>query len=117
MLIIPAILSSYQSLKDKTLKLVFETNEPTPEQLMSIAQLSQSFGFLAFKKDAFKTEEKAILQSLESGFEDTGKSKSKRLRNVLYRVYESNSEGYEVFDDYYNAKMEKLIDHFKEKID
>lgn len=117
MLIIPAILSTYSSLKDKTLKLVFETNEPSPEQLMEIAKLSQSFGFLAFKKDAFKTEEKDLLKSLKTDFEETGKSKSQRLRGVLYRLYESKPEGHKVFDDYYNSKMEQLINHFKDKID
>ena len=29
--LIPAVLESYRSLKDRTLKLSFETSEPTPE--------------------------------------------------------------------------------------
>lgn len=117
MLIIPAILSSYSSLKDKTLKLVFETNEPNPEQLTKIALLSQKFGFLAFKNDELKQSETDILNSLESDYKETGKSRSQRLRAVFFRRWEQKNEGYKVFEDYYNAKMEVLIEHFKSKLD
>lgn len=117
MLVIPAILVSYQSLKDKTLKLVFETNEPSPNELSMIATHSQSFGYLAFNKDEFKQAEKDAIEGLESDYEDFGKTKSQRLKAVLYRNWQSLNEGYEVFDDYYNAKMEKIIIHYKSKLD
>ena len=117
MLITGAILSSYQSLKDKTLKLVFETNEPTAEEIVEVAKLSQSFGYLAFKKDSFKQDEKEMLENLESDYEDKGKTKSQRLRAVLYRNWEQKNEGYDTFSDYYSARMEKLINHFKNKLD
>ena len=117
MIVIPSILASYQSLKDGTLKLVFETNEPTIDQVVSIAQGVQSFGYLAFKKDQFKESETKALESLESNYNEFGKTKSQRLRNVLYRNFEQDKEGYDVFDDYYNNKMEKLIIHFKDKLE
>lgn len=117
MLIVPAILESHRSLKDKTLKLAFETSEPTPEQLVEIAKNTQKYGYLAFKEDAFKQTEKDLLESLESDYKETGKTKSQRLRAVLYKNFEQKSEGYEVFDDYYNHKMEKLINHFKGHLD
>lgn len=117
MIIIPAILSTYSSLKDKTLKIVFETNEPTPEQLLGIATNTQQFGYLAFKQDHFKTSEKKVLESIKSEYDDTGKTKGQRLRNVLYKNFEIDKLGYEVFDDYYNHQMEKLINHFKSKLD
>ena len=116
MLIVGAILESYRSLKDKTIKVTFETQEPTPEQLIEISKHNQKFGFLAFKEDAFKQSEKDILESLESDYEETGKSKSQRLRAVLYKNYEQDKMGYKVFDDYYNRKMEELINHYKSKL-
>lgn len=117
MLLTGAILSSFQSLKDKTLKVVFETQEATPEMLTKIAQLNQSFGFLAFKKDEFKQSEVDIIDNLKSDYEEKGKSKSQRLRAVLFRRFEQNNKGYEVFDDYYNYVMEKLINHYKDSLD
>lgn len=117
MLLTGAILSSFQSLKDKTLKLVFETQEPTPELLGSIASLNQSFGYLAFKKENFTEEEKTLIDNLKTDFEDTGKSQSQRLRGVLFRNFEQNNKGYDVFTDYYRAEMERLINHYKKKLD
>ena len=116
MLIIPAILNSYSSLKDGTLKITFETNEPTPEQVLGVAVNSQKFGFLAFKQDKFKQSEKDVLENLESEYEDKGKSKAQRLRAVLYVNFEQDNKGYNVFDDYYNFQMETLINHFKDKL-
>lgn len=117
MLIIPAILESHRSLKDKTLKLTFETSEPTPEQLVAIAMNTQKYGFLAFKDNPFKEKEKEMLSTIKTDFEDTGKSKAQRLRGVLYRNWEQKSDDYKVFDDYYNHHMEVMITHWKNKLD
>lgn len=116
MLLIPAILSTYQSLKDKTLKIVFETNEPTPEQLMYVAKYVQSFGFLAFKENISK-EDKELIEGLNVEFDDAKKTKSQRLRNVFYKLFEQNPEGYKDFNLYYEYQMERLINHFKSKIE
>ena len=102
MLLTGAIMESYRSLKDKTIKITFETQEPTPEILTQIALHNQKFGFLAFKEDAYK--------------EDKGKTPSKRLRNVLFVLFKQDSEGYDNFSDYYNNKMEKFITHIKGKL-
>ena len=117
MLIIPSILESFASLKDKTIKIVFHTNELTPEQLTGIALNTQKFGYLAFKEDTFKQAEKDVLDNLESEYQDTGKSKAQRLRATLYRCFEQDSKDYKVFDDYYAYQMETLINHFKTKLD
>ena len=117
MLIIPSILESFASLKDKTIKVVFHTNELTPEQLTGIALNTQKFGYLAFKEDPFKQAEKDVLNKLESEYQETGKTKAQRLRAVLYRYFEQDPKGYEVFDDFYNHYMEKLINHYKNKLE
>ena len=110
-------MESYRSLKDKTIKITFETQEPTPEILTQIALHNQKFGFLAFKEDAYKEDEKEFISDLESSYEDKGKTPSKRLRNVLFVLFKQDSEGYDNFSDYYNNKMEKFITHIKGKLD
>lgn len=117
MLIVGAILESYRSLKDKTLKITFETNEPTGEQLIQIANGIGRFGFVAFKEDQFKEKEKEMLESLKSDFNTEGKTKSQRLRAVMYRNWEQDNLNYHVFDDYYNHKMEKIIMHYKDLLE
>jgi hypothetical protein len=113
MIIIPAILESYRSLKDRTLKLSFDCNELTPEQTIGIVEGHQKFGFLAFKQDPFTNSEKSALEELEASYEDKTKTHSQRLRAVLFRNWESNNEGFKDFETYYKYRMEELINHFK----
>ena len=117
MIIIPATLETYASLKDKTVKLVFFTQELTPENLIGIASNIQRFGYLAFKEDKFKDNEKKLLEGLKSDFDDNKLSKGQRLRNVFYRCWEQQPEGYKDFNLYYEFQMEKIIDHFKNKLE
>ena len=117
MIIFPAILESFRSLKDKSLKVTFETNEVTPEQMAGIAQSINKFGYVAFKETPFKDKETEFLDSLKPEYDDTGKTKSQRLRGVLYRMWEQDNEGYEDHTRYYDFHMEKIINHFKSKLD
>ena len=117
MLIIGAQLERFNSLKDKTIKLTFETQEPTPEQFVGIAENNQKFGYLCFKEDTFKTDELEMISGIKSDYEEKGKSKAQRLRSVLYINFEKDNLGYSVFDDYYNRKMEEIINHYKSKLD
>ena len=116
MLIIPAILESFRSLKDKTYKLVFETSELTPDQLTGIANSMQQFGYMAFKNDPFKKEETDAIDNLKAEYEDTGKTPAQRLRAVIYLNWKENNEGYDDPELHYRFKMEKVISHFKKSL-
>lgn len=116
MLIIPAVLVAYKSLRDRTLVISFETGEPTPEQITAIALAVQNAGFLAFNKDVFKTEQLQIIEETKADYEDKSKTPSKRLRDVLFVAFKQNPEGYEKFEDYYRNKMDKFINHVKSKL-
>ena len=113
---LPAQLEGYRSMKDRTLKLSFETNELTPEQMANIHYSLNKFGFLAFSPDALATQELTEIDNLKVEYSDTGKPPSQRLRAVLYRLWEQTPEGYKTFNDFYNSKMEVLITHFKDKL-
>lgn len=117
MILIPAILEGHRSLKDKSLKLTFETNEPQPDQFLAIAQNTQQFGFLAFQKDSFTSEQKEMIEGLKSEYESKGKSPSKRLRDVLFLNWKQDSKGFESAEEHYTHHMEKIITHYKNKLD
>ena len=117
MLILPSYIESYRSLKDKTYKITVETQEMTPQQLGELGMNLGEFGYLAFKKEPFKKEETDMLESLEADYGDGKKSPSQRLRGVLYRIWEKKPEGYEDFNLYYQFRLEKVITHFKSKLD
>ena len=114
---LPAGLEGYRSLKDGTLKLSFETGELSPEQMANVHYSLNKVGFLAFSPDPFATHELEEIDKLKVEFNDVGKPPSYRMRAVLYRLYEQKPEGYKTFNDFYNAKMETLIEHFKGKLD
>ncbi len=117
MLIIPGVLESYRSLKDRTLKLTFETHEPTPDQMADIQKSIMNAGFLAFNVDPFSSSQEKYLTEMEVDYDDTNKTPSKRLRGVLYRNWELDKKGYKTFEDFYRSQMEILIVHFKGKLD
>jgi hypothetical protein len=111
-----AQLESYRSLRDRTLKLIFETSEITPEKMSDIHYSLNKVGYLAFAPDALTTQEMSDLDALKVEYTDTGKPPSQRLRGVLYRMWEQQPEGYTAFNDYYVSHMEQLIEHFKGRL-
>ena len=118
MILFPGILTGIRSRKDKTLAITFETQELSPDQSSGLMQNLNEFGYIAFKKEMFKTDEKELLESLKAeALEETGKTPAQRLRGVLYKNWEQKNEGYELFNDYYRAKLEVIITHFKGKLD
>ncbi len=117
MLLIPGFFESYRSLKDKTLKLVFETQEPTPDQIGSIQGALMKSGFMAFQADPFISKQLDELNNLKVEFDDPTKTPSKRLRAVIFLNWKQKNEGYSQFHDYYIVHMERIIDHFKGKLD
>ena len=116
MITLPVIVESINPRKDKTWKLTFSTNELTPVEVGSLAESLQKFGYLAFKQENFTTNELEAVEGLETKLEGLGKSPSLRLRNVLLVLYKQNNEGFTTFNSYYESQMEKLINHFKNKI-
>ena len=117
MLLIPAILTTFRSLKDKTMKIEFESSELSPEQITGLAQNVQAFGYLAFKKDEFRTEQLMIIDGLKADYEDKSKTPSKRLRDVLFVAWKQANEGYNDFESYYKFKMNMFIEHIKSKLE
>ena len=116
MITIPAQIERLNTLLDGTIKLTVVTNELNNEQKLALFNMIQKFGFFAFKIDNnLSGNELDVLSKLETDLEPGTKSKSQRLRAVLYRSWEQDNKGYDVFDDYYNHRMERLISLIKNK--
>lgn len=117
MIILPAQLESYRSLKDRSVKVMFETAELSPSQAGDIQANILKAGFLAFNADPFTEKQKELLSAMEAEYTDTNKTPSQRLRGVLWHLFNKVPEGYKTFPAYYENKMEELINHFKSKLD
>ena len=112
-IILPAKLTSYRPKVDKTFNLSFNTNELTESQLLAINQLNQKTGYLLFKDAEIQTEEKEMIDSLSPELKT--KSHSQRLRAVIFKLWEKEGKPGD-YDSYYAKKMERIIEHFKEKL-
>lgn len=116
-IITSAILDGYSPRKDGSFTLRFVTNEMQPSEVANIHNVLSSFGYLYFKgEEELTKEELKELDELDTDLYDNPKTKSQRLKNVLYKVWEQETPGNE-FKDYYASKMEQLIQHFKDKLD
>jgi hypothetical protein len=116
MITIPAILESVATRKDRTLKLIFGTNELSPSQAGQLLSDTEKFGWLAFKGESFNLDESKMLESLKADANDGFKSDSQRLRAVLYRNWEMDNQGFTTFARYYSHYMEQIITHYKSKL-
>ena len=117
MIILPAQIESIKSRKDRTTAIVIGTNELTPDKAGQIFSLQNSFVYVALKEEEFASKEKEIIEDLKADFEIERKSNGQRLRNVLYKLWGQDKEGFLTFAKYYDHKMEQLINHFKSKLE
>jgi len=86
---------------------------------MKIHEELDQFGVLYFRPgdESMSDEEVDVLDSVDVDVYDKPKTQSQRIRNVLYKMYESNDEGFEDFKKFYQHYTEKIISHLKTKID
>lgn len=100
---------------DKSISLQFVTTlEETSEDFIEVDKLIGQSGLVYFKPSGTLTDkEKKAIDS--STIEVEGKSKSKRLMNVLFVLHKETGDSRE-FEDYYAQQMDKLIEHFKGQI-
>lgn len=108
------VLTKFNPRKDKSATLTFETLEQTPEEIGELHATTGTFGYLMFKSENQLTDsEIKDINNLET--EVHGKSKSKRLMNVMFVLWEQQGkEG--KFEDFYAHEMECIITQVKDEL-
>ena len=119
LLLIPCAIESVSTRRDKTLKVVIGTQELSPSKAAELFnQWTSGVGVMAFKGEAFNYNDEELLKSIKIDAEEMGsKTPSQRLRSCLYILFERNPEGYQDFNSYYSAMMDKFIEMVKKRID
>lgn len=115
-IIIPASIEAVATRRDRTLKITIGTNELPPDVAASILALQNDFAFFAIKKEDFGKAELETMEAHKAEIDDSKKTASQRLRGVLFRVWERTANA-ETFETYYIREMERIISHFKTKIE
>lgn len=116
MILIGGQIESIATRKDKTLKVTIGTQELNPAQATDVFSLNQQFCYIGLKAEPFSKNESELLDSLKSDLEHQ-KTPSQRLRSILYVCYEQDNKGYKDFGTFYATEMERIIEHYKTKLD
>jgi len=115
-IILPAILGSIRSLQDGSLKLCFDSQELSPANVGEI--FSHRGKLVALYISPKETIAQREIDQIDSVDVDLpGKTKSQRVRNCLYRIWELQSDGHKTFESYYSFHMEKHISELKTVLD
>jgi len=116
-IILPAILDNYSNRKDKTVAVKFVTQELTPEKVMEIHSRIDQFGVLYFRGgEKLSKAELDEIDAIDVDVYDSPRTQSQRLRGVLYVLWEKRG-GVGEFKDFYKTETEKIINHYKQKLD
>ena len=111
-----SIVESISTRADGTLKVVFGTQELTPEQATILFGLRGKQGWLLFSENSIETKDVPEEQAVEFKGD---KSPSQRLRNTLYVYWENCTNKSKTFktwyDEWYEKKINEVKDYLPEK--
>ena len=116
-IILETILETISTRVDGTLKLVLSTQEIDSSKAGELFQLRGKFcKSLISDTNISKIEQELVdAQHLVSGKKN--KTESQRLRAVLFRINEQNGGDENSFELFYKAEMNKIIEHYKSKLE
>jgi hypothetical protein len=115
-IILSGTIESISTRQDGTIKFVFGTQELDSSQAGQLFQLRNKYAKCLLSDTNITPIEENIIN--EEIIKDGRKVKtqSQRLRAVLYRCWETSPQVQD-FDQYYNTETEKIIEHFKKKLE
>ena len=117
-LLLPAQFQGYSNRKDRSVVLRFETQEQTPQQIAHLHGMLDTFGALYFSGNGeVSAAQRAEIDGLETDIYDHPKTQSQRMRNVLFKLWTQRPEGFDEFPKYYAFQTNKVIEHFKGKLE
>jgi hypothetical protein len=111
---VPSYITKITTMRDRSLRLQVDTQELKPDESAKVFDLYDKFGFFLFKDSDIKPEDLDI-PDVKPEFK-SDKSPSQRLRGVIYRYFEQLDNHNIPFDDFYKKEMEKIIEHYKSKL-
>lgn len=101
---------------DNTIKITLGTQELGADTLARVFKLRGKAGLVLISAGEITQDQIDLVEKSSVDYDLGNKSKSQRLRGVLYRLWEAQGAK-DDFDAYYNAKLNKMIEYFKEQID
>ena len=118
MILLKAQVESVATRKDRTIKLAFSTQELKGKDAAELLNLQNELVTLGISPKGLSSSEIQTLKDGKFGIDNipTGKSQAQRLRNVIFRNWEMDNEGFEDSEDHYKHTTESIINHFINKL-
>jgi hypothetical protein len=113
-ILLPAYVDAINTRKDRSVKISLVTQELSPDQAGQIFNLLNHLIIAYLSEKDIDSKEADMVDKIDA--ELSGKTQSQRIRNVLYKLYEQDNEGYKDFKNYYYDKTERYIEHLKQRI-
>jgi hypothetical protein len=114
-LILPGIVTYIRSKVDGSLSVTVETQELSPSKAGELFSLrGKVIALYMSSKEIISQKEMDQVDSIDADL--SGKTKSQRLRAVLYRIWEQENEGHKTFESFYASKMEGHITNLKQHL-
>jgi len=114
------------TLADGSLRIYVGTPELSNETMVKVFSLIKKPGYVLISTSSFNQEQIDAVEKATVNAEFSEKTPSQRLRGVFYKLWEQTQPKsmngdtgeleYVDFDLYYKRQMNKLIDHYKTKL-
>jgi hypothetical protein len=101
--------------KDKTVKITMGTQELSPGKAGELFDLMNTLSAVYICPKEIPQSDIDQVDKLDADLPGA-KTQSQRIRNVLFKLFQQDNEGFKDFDNFYRSKTEKIIEHFKSKI-
>jgi len=109
---VPSILTGIRLTADHGVSLSFHTQELSDTDKMAVFAYHQQKGWLLFRENEFNDADAPDVDA-----PDDSKTPGQRLRGVLYRVFETTGRQKGEWGAWYCTEMERIITHYKGKLD
>lgn len=116
-IILESILETISTRVDGTLKLTLSTQEIDSSKAGELFQLRGKFCKVLLSDSNITKLEEELVDSTPLASGKKNKSASQRLRAVLFRLNEANGGNEETFEQFYKSELERIIEHYKAKLE
>lgn len=115
------------TLADGSLRVYLGTPELTSETMVNLFGMIKKPGYVLISTSTINQDQVDAVEKATTNVEFSEKTPSQRMRGVMYKLWEktqpktmngdSGQMEYVDFDLFYKRQMNKIIDHFKTKLD
>lgn len=115
-IVLDGCIEGLKTRQDGSVVLSFATQELEPDTAGRLFQFRNKYVKSLFSDNGITKLEEELTDAAEIADGRKSKTPSQRMRNVLFLVHTSNGGTKDDFNKFYASEMERIIEHYKQKI-